>query len=153
MTGMLKQKFIKILTAYLTFNIVLMTGIIPVGSITAANVTVTIDTSTPIGQSKYVPGITHVDNSLRSGDATAINSAKQVVAGSTVFENTHIMAWGAPDPWPDPAQPEPNNWAYLDARVNLANQLGGTPIITLLEAPWWMKGQRQSDGTTKLIPD
>jgi hypothetical protein len=61
------------------------------------------------------------------------------------------MAWGAPDPWPDPNQSEPSNWSYLDGRMHLIEQTGGIPVISLGEAPWWMKGQLQANGTTTTL--
>ncbi len=61
------------------------------------------------------------------------------------------MAWGVDDPWPDPSQAEPRNWSSLDNRLHLILETGGIPVITLSEAPWWMKGQLEPDGTTRLI--
>jgi len=61
------------------------------------------------------------------------------------------MAWGVDDPWPDPSQAEPGNWSTLDSRLQLIIDTGGIPVITLSEAPWWMKGELQSDGSTRLI--
>jgi hypothetical protein len=116
---------------------------------------VTVDRSSPASTSQFSPGITYIDDSLGypsdSNDAGAINNVKSLIRQGITFENTSIMAWGAPDPWPDPSQPEPGNWGYLDGRLHLILQTGGTPVITLCEAPWWMKGQLEADGTTRLL--
>ena len=118
-----------------------------------AQISVTVDPWQAAGVSRFAGGLTHIDQSLTWGDAAAINSAQTVVAESTRFQNTHLMAWGAADPWPDPSTSGPTNWADLDQRVGLAVAAGATPMITLAEAPWWMKGQRRPDGSTALIPD
>jgi hypothetical protein len=116
---------------------------------------VTVNRSSPAGTSQFSSGITHVDTSLdNSSDNTdpgAINNVKLLIKRAISYENTQIMAWGAPDPWPDPSQPEPGNWGYLDSRLQLILQTGGIPVITLSEAPWWMKGQPEPDGTTRVL--
>jgi hypothetical protein len=120
-----------------------------------ADVKVTVDTTTSTGVSQFSPGITHVDQGLDypmgNNDLNAINNAKSLIKQAFPYENTSIMAWGAPDPWPDPSQPEPTNWRYLDSRLKLITSTGGIPILTLSEAPWWMKGQLQANGTTRLL--
>ena len=116
---------------------------------------VTIDRSSPSGTSQFSPGITHIDSSLNypwdNNDSNAVNNVKSLIRQGISYENTQIMAWGAPDPWPDPSQPEPSNWSYLDSRLQLTLDTGGVPVITLSEAPWWMKGQLEPDGTTRLL--
>ncbi len=127
----------------------------PTASVTA-DVNVTINKSQIAATSQFSPGFTHVDESLENistNNSTAVTSARNLVKTSTTFENSHIMAWGVSDPWVDPNTSEPTYWADMDGRINLANSLGATSIITLCEAPWWMKGQLQSNGTTKLIPN
>ena len=118
-------------------------------------VTVTIDHSSPVGRSQFTPGITLVDNSLNypwgNNDLDAVNRVKSLIKNAIPFENTHIMAWGISDPWPDPSQPEPGDWSLLDSHVQQIIETGGSPVITLNEAPWWMKGQLQPDGTTRLL--
>ncbi|HZO73477.1 MAG TPA: hypothetical protein VFB60_14855 [Ktedonobacteraceae bacterium] len=116
---------------------------------------VTIDFSSPVGTSQFSPGISHVDDTLsypwNNNDQTAVNHAKDLLKQAITYQNTAIMAWGAPDPWPDPSQAEPSDWSYLDQRVQLARDTGGIPVLTLCEAPWWMKGILQQDGTTQLL--
>ena len=116
---------------------------------------VTVDHSTPTVVSQFSSGITHVDQGLDypqgNNDLSAVNNAKSLIKQAFPYEDTPIMAWGAPDPWPDPNQPEPTNWGYLDSRLRLISDTGGIPVITLSEAPWWMKGQLQANGTTRLL--
>src|SRR5947209_4011148 len=116
------------------------------------DVTVTV-TNFRDNPSKMSTGATLVDSNLSSGNTTAVANAKTLLGASTTYIKQHIMAWGALDPWPDPTQLSPTNWSSLDTQMQVINQVGGTPIITFAEAPWWMKGQLQSDGSTKLIPD
>jgi hypothetical protein len=116
-----------------------------------ADITVTIDLSVQEGTSQLLTGMTHHDNSLKEGEPTAINKAKNLIKDAISYQNTPIMAWGISDPWPDPNQTEPSNWNSLDERLKLIIDTGGIPIITLCEAPWWMKGQLQSNGTTRLV--
>lgn len=116
-------------------------------------VAVHVDLTTPIGTSTFSPGLTHVDNTLTpwGNDTTAITNVKSLIKDAIPFEATPIMAWGIDDPWPDPSQSEPTNWATLDSRMQLILQTGGVPVLTLSEAPWWMKGQLQANGTTQLL--
>lgn len=119
------------------------------------DVTITVDGASPIGRSHFSPGMTHADNSLDypwgANDRAAVENVKSLIGAAVPFQNTPIMAWGLPDPWPDPSTPEPSDWSALDARVKLILSTGGIPVITLCEAPWWMKGQLQADGTTRVL--
>jgi hypothetical protein len=116
---------------------------------------VTADLASSAGTSQFSPGATLVDTSLNypwdNNDLAAVNNARTLLKGLARYINTPIMAWGVDDPWPDPAQKEPTNWSSLDARMKLILTTGGIPVLTLAEAPWWMKGQLQPDGTTKLL--
>src|SRR5262245_36442604 len=93
---------------------------------------VTLDFSSPIGTSQFSPGISHVDNTLNypadKNDQVAVSHAKDLLKPAITYQNTAIMAWGAPDPWPDPSQAEPGDWSYLDQRVQLAHATGGIPV-------------------------
>jgi hypothetical protein len=118
---------------------------------------VTVDRSASIVTSQFSPGISHIDDSLSTigthNDPTAMNNVRSLIKQGIPYQNTFIMAWGAPDPWPDPAQDEPTNWDYIDARLQLIKDTGGIPIISLSEAPWWMKGQLQPDGSTRTLQE
>jgi hypothetical protein len=113
-------------------------------------VTVTVNLASSSGSSQFSPGITHVDNSL---DLAAISKVKSLLHNAVSFQNTPVMGWGLPDLWPDPSTPEPTNWGALDARLHFIVNTGGIPVITLCEAPWWMKGQLQPNGTTLLLTE
>ncbi len=119
------------------------------------DVKVTVDKSTLTAISQFSPGISYIDQGLDypqgNNNLSAVNNAKSLIKQAFPYEDTPIMAWGTPDPWPDPNQPEPTNWGYLDGRLQLISDTGGIPVITLSEAPWWMKGQLQPDGTTRLL--
>src|SRR5258708_14099368 len=119
------------------------------------SVSVTLDLSSPIGASQFSPGLTVVDTSLDyqngTNDRLAVNHARSLLKQMARYVNTNIMAWGLDDPWPDPTQSEPTDWNSLDTRMGLILDTGAVPVITLTEAPWWMKGQLQSDGTTRSL--
>ncbi|GCE11742.1 hypothetical protein KTT_16010 [Tengunoibacter tsumagoiensis] len=103
------------------------------------------------GISQYQAGLSQIDNTLLYGDAGAMSRANNLMKGTLAYENIPLMAWGGVDPWPDPGMPEPSDWSSLDQRVMHAVNLGLTPVITLAEAPWWMKGQLQGDGSTRVM--
>jgi hypothetical protein len=119
------------------------------------SIAVTVDHTSPAGISNFSPGFTMVDTSMNypsdNNDSGAVHSARSLLTRLGGYVNTSIMAWGVDDPWPDPVQKEPTNWSSLDARMKLILATGSIPVITLAEAPWWMKGQLQPDGTTKLL--
>jgi hypothetical protein len=103
-----------------------------------AEVTVWIDPLRPLGTSQLAMGVTHTQYSLDGwGDPNAVASGKQVLQASTVFQNQHLMGWGADTPEPSPGV---FNWASLDSRVQLMRDTGGTLVLTLCGAPDWMKG-------------
>lgn len=120
-----------------------------------SSVSVTIDLASPVATSQFSSGFSFVDTSLNSpwgtNDPRAVNNARSLLKGLARYANTPIMGWGVDDPWPDPTQSEPTNWGSLDQRMKLILSTGATPVITLAEAPWWMKGQLQPDGTTQLL--
>lgn len=115
------------------------------------NVKIIVDLSRPTLQSDFSPGISLVDTTLDASsgaDPQAIARATSLMRGGVAYQNTPIMGWGLPDPWPDPSTPLPTVWEPLDARLQSAIAAGAIPVITLCEAPWWMKGQLQSSGAT-----
>lgn len=126
-----------------------------VNKMSPSSLKVTINHSTIIGTSNFSPGISLIDGTLKyswyQNDPAAIDNVKSLIRRATSYENTHIMAWGAPDPWPNPSQAEPSDWSYLDDRLHFILSTNGIPVMTLCEAPWWMKGQLQPDGTTQML--
>ncbi|HEU5383123.1 MAG TPA: hypothetical protein VFV38_47590, partial [Ktedonobacteraceae bacterium] len=118
-------------------------------------VKVAIDLASPAAASQFSPGFSYVDTSLdypgSNNDPGAVGKARALLKGLGHYVNTSIMGWGVDDPWPDPTQSEPTNWSSLDKRMQLILTTGSVPVITLAEAPWWMKGQLQSDGKTRLL--
>jgi hypothetical protein len=126
---------------------------------TSTTITVNVDTSSPTAVSVFNTGMSQVDNSLMypwaNNNANAVNNATNLLKNGISFVNLFIQAWGADDIWPDPSVSDPTkwNWSLLDSKMLKIVNSGAVPVITLAEAPWWMKGQLQKDGTTKLIPD
>lgn len=111
------------------------------------NVRVTVDLSSAVGKSYFAPGMSLVEGI----DTYDSPSAQRLMGSALTYENVHIMGWGASDPWPDPTSSEPNDWDSLDALVKAALKNGSTPVLTLSEAPWWMKGELQANGTTRVL--
>jgi hypothetical protein len=123
-------------------------------SLPRPDASVTVEYAGPTITSRFAAGLTYVDSSLDptgTSDPQSLQRARSLIHKEFSFENTYIMAWGMPDPWPDPAQPAPTDWQSLDARLHAIVGTGGTPVISLSEAPWWMKGQLQANGTTTLL--
>ncbi|HZT06136.1 MAG TPA: xylan 1,4-beta-xylosidase [Chloroflexota bacterium] len=102
------------------------------------DVLVTIDRTDAIGSSDFDVGVSHMQYSLDNwGDPVAVARAKNLLRASVRYSNQHIMGFGAenPEPWPGIY-----SWDSLDARIQLARDLGLTPVITLCCAPDWMWG-------------
>ncbi|GCF10142.1 hypothetical protein KDI_37060 [Dictyobacter arantiisoli] len=122
-------------------------------NVTPTDVTVNYDKQTT-STSQFAAGITQSDNQMTQGygnDDCAIGKVYTQIKQGVKYMNTSIMAWGLPDPWPDPSTPNPTDWGALDARIQTAIHLGQTPVITLAEAPWWMKGEYDGHGKTKQL--
>ena len=120
-----------------------------------SQIAVKIDSACTIGTSQYASGLTQIDNSLDYPETTsqvrAANKITSLLTGTVTYQNTHIMGWGMPDPWPDPTTPDPTDWSGLDLSMHLALATGSQPVITLDEAPWWMKGEMLDDGSTQTL--
>ena len=119
------------------------------------DVTVTVNKNEPLEVSHFAPGLTDSNTSLfdpwSSNSHVAVQRALGLIGQGLSFMNVQMMAWGADDPWPDPAKGEPDNWGSLDRKMQVALRTHTTPVITLCEAPWWMKGRLNADGTTTLL--
>ena len=114
------------------------------GPVRADKVMLTIDRAQVIGVSHLQLGVTHTQHTADSwNDPGAVSRARGLLANTTVFQNQHIMGWGAGNPEKSPGQ---YDFSSLDARVALMRATGATPVITLCCAPDWMKGGQP--GTT-----
>ena len=120
-----------------------------------ANVIVKVNKNKPLVSSNFSPGMTSTNTSLfdpwEGNNHAAVQSAMGLISHGLSFVNVHIMAWGAEDPWPDPSKSEPDNWESLDRKMQLALSTNTISVITLCEAPWWMKGRLNADGSTTLL--
>lgn len=110
-----------------------------------ADVTVTLKPGTS-GRSQLQLGLVDADQNLMYGDPEAVHRATDLIGGSLYYDNIQIMAWGADDPWPD--RSGPIDFSSIDRKMQVARQAGITPAITFCEAPWWMKGVLEADGST-----
>jgi Glycosyl hydrolases family 39 len=108
------------------------------GPVRADRVEVTLDRAKPIGVSRLQLGVTHTQHSADSwNDPAAVSRARGLLSDAAVFQNQHIMGWGAGNPEISPGH---YDFGSLDARVALMKSTGATPVITLCCAPDWMKG-------------
>jgi hypothetical protein len=108
------------------------------GSSTPGGIIVTIDRTAPVLTSSLSTGATHTQYSLDSfGNSAAVASGKRLLEASTVYQNQHVMGWGAENP-----QISPGNfdWRSMDGRVQIMRDTNGVKVITLCAAPDWMKG-------------
>ncbi len=102
------------------------------------DVRVTLDRTRAEGVSQMAVGATHVQHSLDPwGDQAAVERGRALLQQAAVYQNQHIMGFGAPNPEPSPGE---YDWSGLDQRVQLMRDTGGIPTITLCCAPDWMKG-------------
>lgn len=106
-----------------------------------APVQLTVDFSAAPVISRFHTGVVHAQYSLDPwGDSLAVENGKTLLQSAAVFQNQHIMGWGASNPWPDSTVTNPQNWNWqsLDRRVQLIRSTGGVPVITLCGCPTWM---------------
>jgi len=107
------------------------------------DVVVTVDRSKPAGVSTLAVGATHTQNSLDNwGDLDAVARAKELLSQAAVYQNQHIMGFGALNPEPAPGR---YDWSSLDRRIQIMRETGAIPTITLCCAPDWMKGGRPGE--------
>lgn len=102
-------------------------------------VTIRVDRSTPIGISRFEPGVTHTQHDLDSAraDPQAAARVKKLLPAICRYQVEPIMGWGADNPEPSPGV---YNWESLDRRMRLIESMRAIPVITLCAAPDWMKG-------------
>jgi hypothetical protein len=113
-------------------------------------VDVTIDYENIIAVSSFITGVAHTQYSLDPwGNQAAINNGKVLLENSTIFQNQHIMGWGATNPWPDSIITSSADWDWesLDRRISLIRETNGVPVITLCACPTWMHTPSKN-GTT-----
>ncbi|MBB3061761.1 xylan 1,4-beta-xylosidase [Microbulbifer rhizosphaerae] len=83
-------------------------------------------------------GVTHERHSADWwGDEEAVADAKRILSSVGPLQNQHLMGFGAVNPWPEQHSDE-RDWQSLDERIELIEETGGTPVITLCCAPGWM---------------
>jgi len=116
-----------------------------------ARVTVTVDRTAVVGQSRLSIGVTHTQHSLDPwGDAPAIGRGKRHLQPVVRYHNQHLYGWGAANPEPSAGR---FDWHTLDRRIRVIRSLGGTPVITLCCAPDWMTELgRETSGYPNLPP-
>lgn len=91
-----------------------------------------------VGVSRLHPGVTHTQFSADpDNQAGAVAAGRSLLSAQSLFQNQHIMGWGALNPEPSPGV---YHWDSLDSRIDLIRQTSGIPVITLCCAPDWMKG-------------
>jgi hypothetical protein len=83
-------------------------------------------------------GVTHGQFSADGAEsASGAESARKILSATPLYQNQHIMGWGADNPEPAPGN---FDWSSLDRRMSLIRATRGIPVITLCCAPDWMKG-------------
>jgi hypothetical protein len=86
---------------------------------------------------------THENNDANSwNNAGSVSSAKKVLENSVVFQNQHIMGFGAGNPEPYKGH---YDWSSLDERVKLMRDTHAQMVITLCGAPGWMRSPGYQD--------
>ncbi len=106
-----------------------------------STLTVTLDPNSILTTSKLKVGVTHTQDSLNSsGDQTAISNARSLLTSLAIYQNQHIIGFGANNLWDDPSNTDTTtwNWSALDGRMQNIRDTGSIPIITLCCAPTWM---------------
>ena len=111
----------------------------------AGTVSVRVDRSRAIGTSRLALGVTHMQYSLDPwGDPAAVARGKALLRQVAVYQNQHIMGFGADNPMPEPGV---YDWESLDRRVALMRETGAIPVLTLCCAPTWMVDPDWQGGT------
>jgi hypothetical protein len=123
----------------------------------AKKIQLTIDYSKPSFVSKFDNGITQSGNSLlfhyADNNELTIKNNLNLLRDGAQYVNQFSMGNGVLDPWPNKDSAEPGNWDTFDRNMNVIIETNRTPIITLSDAPWWMKGIHKDNTTTLLTED
>ncbi|MFC3577332.1 xylan 1,4-beta-xylosidase [Streptomyces yaanensis] len=90
-------------------------------------------------------GFTHTQYSADEGDGSATARVEDLLSGTGVPENQHVMGWGAGNPEPVKGR---YDFQEMDRRIDFIRESGGTPVITLCCAPDWMKGGKSGADNT-----
>lgn len=90
-------------------------------------------------------GFTHTQYSADEGSGTATARVEDLLSGTGLPQNQHIMGWGAGNPEPVEGR---YDFQEMDRRIDFMRKSGGTPVITLCCAPDWMKGGRAGANNT-----
>jgi hypothetical protein len=92
---------------------------------------------------RLVVGISHTESTIGAVTPEEPRSVELAVLAQVPVQNVFLMGWGTANPEPTPGQ---FDWSTLDDRIDLIDQAGAEPVLTLCCAPDWMKGQ--PEGTT-----
>ncbi|MBW8704508.1 Beta-xylosidase [Streptomyces sp. MBT84] len=90
-------------------------------------------------------GFTHTQYSADEGSGSATARVEDLLSGTGLPENQHIMGWGADNPEPVEGH---YDFGAMDRRIDFARKAGGTPVVTLCCAPDWMKGGKAGADST-----
>jgi hypothetical protein len=90
--------------------------------------------ASPVGKSQI--GVTQTQRTCMDYRPSGA-SGQAVLAATPMYQNQHIMGFGALNPEPSPGV---YNWESFDDRMHLMDETSGTHIMTAAVAPDWMKG-------------
>jgi hypothetical protein len=110
---------------------------------------ITVNDSEPLLTSQLEPSTHVVHGTLRPWSPSAnLANAQGVLRDTSVYTAQHIMGFGAPNPWETSTMTaETMNWTFLDERIELIEDAGQIPVLTVGMAPTWML-DGGTDGTT-----
>jgi hypothetical protein len=96
-----------------------------------------IEIGAPVGRVSMEIGITHSSGSLeQGGDTQAVQAGTSALHKLFKYQNVWINEQGSGETEPQPGQ---FDFSKLDARLQLVRSTGGVPVITLCNAPLWMR--------------
>ncbi len=101
--------------------------------------TATTNRATDLFEANLHWGVTHTHYWWDVQDPDASARAADLLTSVSSINNTHIMGWGAKNPWP--SKNAAFDFSDLRHRVDLFDSLGGEKWMTFCTAPGWMKGE------------